>query len=181
MAHGRLRALGNSIHLKNKFGAGYRISLVTSTTLVDPLKQQVMQYVPQAILEDSSAGALIYQIPNAAMHLIPPFVRYLESMDQEKDAETKLVKGWSISQTTLVSLLFCVWCDMTAEHQCRRKCSCALFVKLTKGATVDMRNKMTVPPRILWGMPERRRGNQVPLLPGKSFLEMCSKIRCPMR
>jgi len=100
MAHGRLRAIGNSVHLKNKFGAGYRISLTAEPHHVEQLQTFVQQQVPRSVLEDASAGSLIYQIPNQAMEMIPPFVKWLESMDHAP-ADQRLVKSWSISQTTL--------------------------------------------------------------------------------
>ncbi|KAI8620644.1 hypothetical protein BC830DRAFT_1058977 [Chytriomyces sp. MP71] len=93
MAHGQLCAIGNSISLKNKFGAGYRISVITS----DPgtMKARVTASVPNAVLEDDSAGALIYQFPLSSTSHIPSFVKWLE---ENKDG---IVKSWGISQTTL--------------------------------------------------------------------------------
>ena len=74
MAHGRLRAIGNSISLKNKYGAGYRISIVTDPTRVSETKSVVSSRVPGVILEDDSAGALIYQFPISSTSAIPDFV-----------------------------------------------------------------------------------------------------------
>ncbi|KAJ3314632.1 ATP-binding cassette sub- A member 1 [Blyttiomyces sp. JEL0837] len=93
MAHGRLRAIGNSISLKNKYGAGYRISVITD--FPNEMKGQVNARVPNAKLEDDSAGALIYQFPISSTHAIPGFVKWLE---ENKDGQ---VKAWGISQTTL--------------------------------------------------------------------------------
>ncbi|KAJ3117495.1 ATP-binding cassette sub- A member 1 [Phlyctochytrium bullatum] len=93
MAHGRLRALGNSIALKAKFGAGYRISVITSQA--DVVKRTVANMVPNAKLEDDSAGALIYQFPLASTPAIPAFVAWLE------ENSNGVVKAWGISQTTL--------------------------------------------------------------------------------
>lgn len=102
MAHGRLRAIGPSLLLKNKFGAGYRISIVTDPSMSDTVKSLVSQKVPQAILEDDSAGALIYQLPSEYTTLVPAFVRYLDSdMEMGKTSDGGLVRAWGISQTTL--------------------------------------------------------------------------------
>ncbi|KAJ3084515.1 ATP-binding cassette sub- A member 1, partial [Quaeritorhiza haematococci] len=95
MAHGRLRAIGNSIALKNKFGAGYRISIVTDPERAEAAKEVVSARVPDAVLEDDSAGALIYQFPITSTAAIPGFVKYL---DADPDG---LVRAWGISQTTL--------------------------------------------------------------------------------
>ncbi|KAJ3213534.1 ATP-binding cassette sub- A member 1 [Dinochytrium kinnereticum] len=93
MAHGRLRAIGNSIALKAKYGAGYRISVITSDP--EPVKAKVSQMVPNAKLEDDSAGALIYQFPLSDTPAIPAFVKWLE------ENPLGAVKAWGISQTTL--------------------------------------------------------------------------------
>ncbi|KAI9344588.1 hypothetical protein BDR26DRAFT_835595 [Obelidium mucronatum] len=93
MAHGQLSAIGNSISLKNKFGAGYRISVITSNP--EAMKQKVSSAVPGANLEDDSAGALIYQFPISSTPSIPSFVKWLE---ENKEG---IVKSWGISQTTL--------------------------------------------------------------------------------
>jgi len=95
MAHGCLVAYGNSIYLKNQYGAGYRISLTTEQNNTENVKKIVIERVPEAILEDDSAGSLIYQLPANAMHRIPEFVKFLEN------SGAQLIAQWGISQTTL--------------------------------------------------------------------------------
>ncbi|KAJ3054920.1 ATP-binding cassette sub- A member 1 [Rhizophlyctis rosea] len=95
MAHGRLRAIGNSITLKNKYGAGYRISIVTDPARVAETKAVVASRVAGAVLEDDSAGALIYQFPGSSTTAIPDFVKYLDNDPDD------LIRAWGISQTTL--------------------------------------------------------------------------------
>lgn len=46
-------------------------------------------------LEDSSAGAIIYQFSEESAKNIPGFVEYLENN------ENGIIKAWGISQTTL--------------------------------------------------------------------------------
>jgi hypothetical protein len=95
MSKGRLRAINNSIALKNKFGEGYRISVVTDQTESQVVKDTIQKMIPGAKLEDDSAGALIYQFPPSSISAIPRFVEWLEN---NKDG---LVKSWGISQSTL--------------------------------------------------------------------------------
>ncbi|KAJ3060393.1 hypothetical protein HDU99_005946, partial [Rhizoclosmatium hyalinum] len=75
------------------FGAGYRISVITSNP--EAMKAKVASSVPNANLEDDSAGALIYQFPISSTPSIPSFVKWLE---ENKEG---MVKSWGISQTTL--------------------------------------------------------------------------------
>ncbi|ORX92586.1 hypothetical protein K493DRAFT_316510 [Basidiobolus meristosporus CBS 931.73] len=99
MALGRLCALGNSTQLKNKFGTGYRISMVVRAEQNAQVRDVVAKMVPGAKLEDDSAGSLIYQFPSQCMSYIPVFVRYLE--EDAKRLNERLVQAWGISQTTL--------------------------------------------------------------------------------
>jgi ABC-type multidrug transport system ATPase subunit len=79
MAHGRLRALGNSIQLKNKYGTGYRFSLNTDPLQSNLVNKMILDKLPDAKLEDSTAGSMIYQLPRDKSTLIPDFVQYVES------------------------------------------------------------------------------------------------------
>ncbi|KAF9433181.1 ATP-binding cassette sub- A member 1 [Entomortierella beljakovae] len=105
MAHGRLRAIGNSIHLKNKFGAGYRISLVTDPSNTEFVKTQIDSKVPDCILKDDSAGALLYHFPPSSVGSIPRLVEWLESNGassvMDSSTEKPLILGYGISQTSL--------------------------------------------------------------------------------
>jgi ABC-type multidrug transport system ATPase subunit len=95
MAHGRLRALGNSIYLKNRYGAGYRISVVCEPTDGEKITNWMQELIPEGKIEDNSAGSVTYQIPLNAMEKIPTAVRAL-------DLNAKgIVKAWGISQATL--------------------------------------------------------------------------------
>ena len=95
MSKGRLRAINNSIALKNKYGEGYRVSVVTDKSQVEAVKASIKGILPNAILEDDAAGALIYKFPVTSLSNIPKFVEWLEG---NKDG---LVKSWGISQSTL--------------------------------------------------------------------------------
>lgn len=88
-------ALGDSIRLKSRFGAGYRITVVTDPVNIPQVKQDVESRVPGVVLEDDSAGSLIYQFPISVMPSIPSFLKYLEK------GENPMIRAWGISQTTL--------------------------------------------------------------------------------
>lgn len=97
MAHGKLRAIGSSIRLKSKFGAGYRISVVTDSDKdnMERAKALIMGQAPGLKLEDDSAGALIYNLATEDVAQIPTIVNYL---DANPDG---IVKAWGMSQSTL--------------------------------------------------------------------------------
>jgi ABC-type multidrug transport system ATPase subunit len=53
MSRGRLRAVGKSIRLKNKFGSGYRISMIVPRgSQVPTVKSMISQECPEAVLDE---------------------------------------------------------------------------------------------------------------------------------
>ncbi|RUS13105.1 hypothetical protein BC938DRAFT_478130 [Jimgerdemannia flammicorona] len=76
---------------------------------------------PEAIIEDDSiikdisTGTLIYQFPLSSIHLIPEFVKWLES----KTSGVEIVNTWGISQMTLkeVFLKLIRYVGLAANHE----------------------------------------------------------------
>ncbi|KAI8921283.1 hypothetical protein DFJ77DRAFT_449232 [Powellomyces hirtus] len=116
MAHGRMRAIGTSISLKSQHGSGYRVSIIVDPENSELAKRKIAEMVPSAVLEDDSAGALLYQFPaphgNAGKQSdLAAFIGYLEGPPSEPGAPDIVkdddqngpwwVKAWGISQTTL--------------------------------------------------------------------------------
>ncbi|PVU98300.1 hypothetical protein BB559_001689 [Furculomyces boomerangus] len=88
MAHGKIRALGSSIRLKNRFGVGYRFSMIASNlTTTGYVKDTIAQLFPQAQLEDDSAGALIYHFDQEHSEIVPEFISWLEQNQDETASE----------------------------------------------------------------------------------------------
>ncbi|KAI8815090.1 hypothetical protein BJ742DRAFT_670515 [Cladochytrium replicatum] len=98
MAAGRMRAIGNPIALKSKYGAGYRMSLLTDPARLEEAKTAVATVAPEAELEDDAAGALIYRLPPDAAEtgVVPRFIKWLDSTEG-----SSVIKSWGISQTSL--------------------------------------------------------------------------------
>jgi hypothetical protein len=75
-------ATGSSLHLKAKYGAGYRLSLTAKNDQTADVKQVIERIVPHArLLDQVSGGSLVFQIPpltsGASIH-IAHVVRYCE-------------------------------------------------------------------------------------------------------
>ncbi|ORX44542.1 hypothetical protein BCR36DRAFT_334597 [Piromyces finnis] len=102
MANGDIKAMGNGVHLKNKFGAGYRISMIAKEKKIDEVKNKVQEFVPGAKLEDDSAGALIYNFTKEQLKYIPEFIKYLDSNPDN------IISNWGVSQTTLEEVFLLV-------------------------------------------------------------------------
>ncbi|ORX83599.1 P-loop containing nucleoside triphosphate hydrolase protein, partial [Anaeromyces robustus] len=102
MSNGDIKAIGNGVHLKNKFGTGYHISMIAKEKKIDEIKNKVQEFVPGAKLEDDSAGALIYNFTKEQLQYIPEFIKYLD------DNPDNLISNWGISQTTLEEVFLLV-------------------------------------------------------------------------
>jgi ABC-type multidrug transport system ATPase subunit len=107
MQKGEILAAGTPLRLKAKYGAGYRLSLTSST---DPEKTRPP--VPSAKLESSAAGEIIWRIEDAAD--LGKVVRWADEMEHETrrrrtggedKVEDVRVQGWEISMPTLEEVL----------------------------------------------------------------------------
>ena len=65
MAGGKLAALGSSVYLKNKYGAGYTISFVKKNIKVPmkPLMDVIQKHVPAATIISNVSAELTVQLP----------------------------------------------------------------------------------------------------------------------
>ena len=100
LSAGRLRAIGTSFFLKNKFGSGYSISMMCMEKDTDKVIELVNHHLPGAETLANAAGALTFGLPKRVTPLIPGFFKYIEA-EAEKHGKDALVKEWSISNTTL--------------------------------------------------------------------------------
>jgi len=104
MQKGEIVAAGTPLRLKAKYGAGYRLSLTSSSP-----PETTRPPVDSAKLESSAAGEIIWRIEDAAD--LGKVVRWADEMEQEtrrrvtrKEEDIK-VQGWEISMPTLEEVL----------------------------------------------------------------------------
>lgn len=108
MQKGEIVAAGTPLRLKAKYGAGYRLSLTSSSP-----PETTRPPVDSAKLESSAAGEIIWRIEDAAD--LGKVVRWADEMEHEtrrrvtrKDIvkeEDIQVQGWEISMPTLEEVL----------------------------------------------------------------------------
>ena len=106
MAHGKLMALGNSLALKNTYGAGYRLNIMSTPKKAPILLTQLQRVLPSLIVTARDAGNLSLTVPPSDIELLPNVIEQLEEnteSDQadDRDNDDKLVKEWGVSHTTL--------------------------------------------------------------------------------
>jgi|JI61114BRNA_FD_contig_101_296072_length_1759_multi_2_in_0_out_0_1 ABC-type multidrug transport system ATPase subunit len=102
LVKGKLKCIGTSMYLKDKYGSGYRIAL----NVVDGKSEEVMRYIrklfPEAIQVDSNGGNLLVGVQQ--YQTLIEFVKMLESREANGLDEYSLkqsIKDWNVSHTTL--------------------------------------------------------------------------------
>jgi ABC-type multidrug transport system ATPase subunit len=95
LVNGKLKCIGSSQHLKNRFGGGYRISIKTSEHLAKATEDWIMKSFPNAKLLNSLGGTQHFEIPQKNHKLAQMF------KEVERNKEKFGIEDYSISQTTL--------------------------------------------------------------------------------
>ncbi|KAF2070006.1 hypothetical protein CYY_008676 [Polysphondylium violaceum] len=96
VASGKLQCVGSPIHLKTKFGSGFRIDISSSDIQNNQvIIDRVSSTVPQAVLQESINGEeIVFLVPKQA-----DISRLLDLFDNEKKQIG--IKDWGISQSSL--------------------------------------------------------------------------------
>jgi ABC-type multidrug transport system ATPase subunit len=99
MADGELQAIGDGLSLKNQFGSGYTLTLVSYAGRAAEIQKLAEQNLPpESKLVSENAGSFIYQIPKHRIEELPSF---LEKLEAEAEREGTALKDWGIAHTTL--------------------------------------------------------------------------------
>merc|ERR1711934_475701 len=98
LAHGKLRCIGNSLHLKSKFGEGYRVNIACPEEEHDAVVERVRSYVPSAQIMAQSGRSLILSVDTSETKALVALFEYLEEEQQREDS---VIGDWGVSQTTL--------------------------------------------------------------------------------
>ncbi|CAK8673428.1 unnamed protein product [Clavelina lepadiformis] len=97
MAKGKLRCVGSSVFLKNKFGVGYHIVLTkTSDCDVNKLTELFQSNVPETRLERSAGAELSFVLPFQAS---PQFPKLFQTLDSQ--AVSLGISGFGAMVTTM--------------------------------------------------------------------------------
>ncbi|EDV27708.1 uncharacterized protein TRIADDRAFT_53677 [Trichoplax adhaerens] len=106
VSHGKLRCAGSSLYLKNRFGIGYHLGMVTTADCnIDKVTELVHEHIPKALLQRYHASELSYLLPLSDVSRFPDLFSHLESPAHNElgrtCAETCGVSSYGISMTTL--------------------------------------------------------------------------------
>ena len=102
LSSGKLRALGSSLFLKNRYGIGFNIALMCKESEMDTVDHMVRTRLPGAEQMANAAGYLVFSVPRRVLHLIPGFFEHVEKEAAGTPAgETPTVYEWGISNANL--------------------------------------------------------------------------------
>jgi len=115
---GKFKCIGTPLYLKNNFGDGYRITIVTAPENIDRAIDLMEKIVPAAKLLDESGGAITFTVPINNIQDIAPILKLLEkeskdtSLQGDEDPNLEelksIVTDCGLSQTTLEEVFMLV-------------------------------------------------------------------------
>lgn len=95
MSLGRLKCLGNQLHLKNKFGEGYRLDIAFDDGRRSDLSHYVHSIIPSVREVSSFGGHAEFQVPAGSVKISSLFEKF-EAKKKELG-----ITDWGISNTSL--------------------------------------------------------------------------------
>eukprot|EP00761_Pharyngomonas_kirbyi_P005605 gb/GECH01005610.1/.p1 GENE.gb/GECH01005610.1/~~gb/GECH01005610.1/.p1 ORF type:complete len:876 (+),score=173.56 gb/GECH01005610.1/:1-2628(+) len=95
MSQGSLRCLGSALHLKNKFGEGFRVSITFDPEHVEESKIAFQNMFPHSQLVTAFSGNCVFEVSKEDQKLSKMVA------DIESKRESMHIKEWSLTQTTL--------------------------------------------------------------------------------
>ena len=75
MAKGAMRYVGTPLQLKNQFGEGYRLSVVTEKKWIQIVQSGLEEIIPGGKVLDSSGGSLIFSVPYKDVSYLQKFAK----------------------------------------------------------------------------------------------------------
>eukprot|EP01099_Mayorella_cantabrigiensis_P008065 TRINITY_DN7427_c0_g1_i1.p1 TRINITY_DN7427_c0_g1~~TRINITY_DN7427_c0_g1_i1.p1 ORF type:complete len:285 (+),score=50.59 TRINITY_DN7427_c0_g1_i1:164-1018(+) len=110
---GRLRCIGTTLHLKNKFGAGYRVVIQCAVDKLEQVQQFVLTEVPEARIGAVIGGFLSFDFPAKGGDLgMADFFALLETRREELQ-----ILDIQLSLTTLEEVFLHVAHTLGQEEQ----------------------------------------------------------------
>lgn len=104
MSFGKFRCIGPALHLKNRYGLGYRLNVLTSKP--EAFISYVKEQFPEMTLNHRTEGNLTFQCDLDKLSLLADFTEVLDSKISEL-----AIEDWGIQHTSLED----VFLKVTAE------------------------------------------------------------------
>ena len=103
MSNGKIKCLGDSLYLKNKYGGGYSLSInLFEIEKIEEIIKIVTEIHSNSKVISKNSGNVLFKLTSTS----GKFPELLSEI--EKKEEEKIIKNWGISQTTLEEVYLAV-------------------------------------------------------------------------
>ena len=126
MANGRMKCIGNGLHLKNKFGTGYTVNVFTDFSNSQNICNMIKEITPNVVLTVNDAGSLSFRVAKEFVNEMPKLIEFLEGNSEKEinkrksfseNKESNLIKEWGVSHTSLEEVFIQVTKSNGFEYQ----------------------------------------------------------------
>jgi ATP-binding cassette subfamily A (ABC1) protein 5 len=94
---GKLEVVGNSLFLKNHYGAGYNLQLtIRENCDQDAVKNFIGQYIEDCEFKSHTSSQMVFMLPYQSVSKFPAFLKALET-----SLEDLCIENYGLTQTTL--------------------------------------------------------------------------------
>ncbi|KAM5131749.1 LOW QUALITY PROTEIN: ATP-binding cassette sub-family A member 17-like [Callospermophilus lateralis] len=119
MAKGELQCCGSSLFLKQKYGAGYYMTLLRNPYCdTEKLSYLIYHHIPNAVLESSAGEELIFILPKDSIHRFESLFTDLE-MKQTELGITSF--GASVTTMEEVFIRVCMFADYSTDISAKKQ------------------------------------------------------------
>lgn len=101
MVNGKLKCIGDTLHLKHKYGAGYNLSAICDPKRTEELKSIVSKHISKSTVIVENAGSVVFNVSAECTKELGELLKIIEELSDENLGETKLIRDWGISSCTL--------------------------------------------------------------------------------
>merc|ERR1712146_353445 len=115
MSHGLMRCIGTNLHLKNRYGNGYKVEIRFDPERLDTAHSFIMQLMPSASLESSSKNTREYQISRDKVVLSTVFAAL-----QSRSDSTGIL-DYGVRQTSLEEVFLKIARESEAAFQSKKQ------------------------------------------------------------
>jgi ABC-type multidrug transport system ATPase subunit len=75
VSHGSLKCIGTGLYLKNKYGDGYRLSIVVEKDDVEFMRNEIVRLIPSGKILDWSGGSILVGVPLISVEELKTFFK----------------------------------------------------------------------------------------------------------
>ena len=119
ISEGQVRCIGTSLYLKNNYGDGYRLTLVTEPANVEQVRLQIRKVIPSCRVVDQSGGSILISVPVAEISQLKAFFSIMENKDNSEEAKEfrGFVLDWGLQHSSLEEVFMQITKDTSFTHR----------------------------------------------------------------